>query len=259
MWKFLLVVLLIPSVARGETVHFPGPGGVELRGELIRPTVPIQVPAIVLLHGCGGPYPARDRQWAERLAGLGHILLFPDSFGSRGLGSQCRAKDRAVTAWGLRRQDAIAAAKFLRAQPWMGGPIALMGWSNGGETVLATAQEQADQTAGLFVGFVALYPGCGAASRLGDYRPLGKMLILQGENDDWTQVGPCRTLAGQVPDRIKLVVYPDAYHDFDVPNHPLRALTGLALPPGGIAHVGSNDPARLDALRIVPAFLAGLR
>jgi dienelactone hydrolase len=48
----------------------------------------------------------------------GHIVLFPDSFGSRGLGSQCRERNRVATSSGLRRLDASAAATWLAAQPY---------------------------------------------------------------------------------------------------------------------------------------------
>ena len=70
------------------------------------------------LHGCSGPFAARDGQWAVLLAKAGHIVLLPDSFGSRGLGSQCGTKitKREVTSDGLRTQDAIDAAEWLVAR-----------------------------------------------------------------------------------------------------------------------------------------------
>jgi poly(3-hydroxybutyrate) depolymerase len=70
---------------------------VVLEATLFRPEIAVAGDAaVVALHGCGGPYPARDTQWRDRLLGRDrlladcHILLFPDSFGSRGLRSQCR-------------------------------------------------------------------------------------------------------------------------------------------------------------------------
>ncbi len=45
---------------------------------------------IVALHGCGGPIPDRDAQRAKRFVADGHPVLFPDSFGSRGLGRNAR-------------------------------------------------------------------------------------------------------------------------------------------------------------------------
>ena len=67
---------------------------------------------IVALHGCGGPFPSRDRQWAQILTEGGHPVLFPDSFGSRGLVSQCGVRNRSVASGRLRRTDALAAAAW---------------------------------------------------------------------------------------------------------------------------------------------------
>jgi dienelactone hydrolase len=73
-------------------------------------------------------------QWAVLLAQAGHIVLLPDSFGSRGLGSQCSKTERQVTPSGLRRQDAIEAAQWLVVRPGTPpGGVALIGWPNGGK------------------------------------------------------------------------------------------------------------------------------
>jgi len=88
---FLAVLALLHHSALSvQHVRIPEPGGVVLDAALVRPAGPVLAPAVVALHGCGGPVPSRDAQWAEALAGQGHIVLLPDSFGSRGLGSQCR-------------------------------------------------------------------------------------------------------------------------------------------------------------------------
>ena len=242
-------------------VTIPGPHGVTLNALLLRPAGPVKPPAVIALHGCAGPLPARETQWARRLVAAGHMVLFPDSFGSRGLGPQCRTTKRTVTESGLRRQDAIAAALWLHAQPGVPpGGLALIGWSNGGGTVLYTAEDHSPPPPGLFSRFVAFYPGCRTVSRNG-WAPSGPLLILVGANDDWTPAGPCQLLAKKYPNLITLVVYPNAWHDFDRPGVPVRKLTGLATPPSGTgeAHEGTNDAARRDALQRVPAFIAGQR
>jgi dienelactone hydrolase len=213
---------------------------------------------VVALHGCGGPFPSRDGSWAETLAKSGHIVLLPDSFGSRGLGSQCRNRQREATPSGERRADAIAAAQWLAQRPdTPPGGIALIGWSNGGSTVLAAARRTPDLPAGLFRGFVASYPGCVPALHSRSWQPAGKLLILIGANDDWTPAAPCRELAAKFPRDITLQVYPDAWHDFDAPNEPIRERSGLASTANGsgVAHAGTNPAARQDALRRVPEFL----
>lgn len=253
-----LLAFLAHAGMPAEHVHVPVPDGAVLDAALVRPIGPGHGPAIVALHGCGGPFPSRDASWAVELARQGHAVLLPDSFGSRGLGSQCRQAHRVAPASGVRRQDAIAAAEWLGRQPdTPGGGLVLMGWSDGGNTTLWTADASRGLPAGLFRRFVAFYPGCKAASREADYRPAAPLLILVGANDDWTPAERCRTLAARFPDRIKLVVYPDAWHDFDAPDAPVRARTGLATPPSGtgVAHTGTDPAARADALRLGPRFI----
>ncbi len=159
-----------------------------------------------------------------------------------------------------RRDDAIAAAEWLAAQPGTPpGGVMLMGWSNGGSTTLWTADGAHPPPPGCSGASSPSIPGCTSETRSASWRPDGPILILVGANDDWTPAAPCRTLAARFPDRIKLVVYPDAWHDFDAPDRPVRARSGLATPPGGtgIAHAGTNEAARADALQRVPAFIAG--
>jgi dienelactone hydrolase len=55
-----------------------------------------------------------------------------------------------------------------------------------------------------------------------------------------------------------IVVYPDAYHDFDHPKLAVHETADLAFTAagGGSAHSGTNPAARADALKRVPAFFA---
>lgn len=253
-----LLAFLAGAGMPAEHVRVPEPNGIVLDAALVRPAGSGQGPAVVALHGCAGALPARDGSWAVALARQGHTVLLPDSFGSRGLGSRCREAHRAVSASGVRRQDAIAAAEWLTRQPGTPpGGVVLMGWSNGGNTALWTADASRGLPAGLFRRFVAFYPGCKTASREADYRPAAPLLILVGANDDWTPAPPCRALAARFPARISLTVYPGAWHDFDAPGEPVRLHAGLATPPSGTgqAHTGTNEAARLDALQRVPAFI----
>ena len=207
--------------------------------------------------------PSRDRQWSERLTAAGHIVLFPDSFGSRGLHSQCRVPQarRVATSWGLRRRDALASAAWLAAQPGTPpGGVVLLGWSDGGSTVLDAGRAAPDVPAGLLRGLVAFYPGCRGPSEKAGWRPAAPLLILIGEADDWTPAAPCHVLAGKLGEPLlTLVSYPGAYHDFDT-GHPVRVRTGMATGkgPNGEVHAGGNPAARADALDRVPAFLLTL-
>ncbi|MDR3536902.1 MAG: dienelactone hydrolase family protein [Acetobacteraceae bacterium] len=253
-----LLAFLTAAGVPVEHVRIPTPDGTTLDAALVRPDGAPHGSAIVALHGCGGPFASRDGSWAVALAKAGHTVLLPDSFGSRGMGSQCRHADRTVTPAGARRRDAIAAGTWLAAMPALANHgIALIGWSNGGTTVLATARQTASLPEGLFSRFVAFYPGCAARAKDMGWQPAGPLLVLVGDDDDWTPAPPCRDLAARFPGGIALVTYPGAYHDFDAPNRPVKVLNGLATPPSGTgqAHAGTNEAARADALTRVPAFL----
>ena len=259
--RFLVLLMLLSTgCARAETVRVPGPDGIIINAELYPAQGKVTRPAIVALHGCSGPFPSRDGDWGRGLAGLGHTVLLPDSFGSRGLGSQCGTRSRAVTASGVRRQDALAALRWLQQRPGTPpGGLVLLGWSDGATTVLTTGRAMPDLPAGLIRGLIAFYPGCRMASETKAWEPAAPLLILMGEADDWTPAAPCQVLAERLPGKVTLVTYPGAYHDFDAPDTKVRARAGLATPEGGAAHSGTNVPAREDAIRRVPAFIAGLQ
>ena len=251
--------LLVATPLRAEPVTFVGPDGITLKAELHRPGGVAKTPAVVALHGCGGPFAARDAQWAEALTRAGHIVLFPDSFGSRGLGSQCRERNRVATSSGLRRRDAIAAAAWLAAQPGTPpGGVALLGWSDGGSTVLATARGRDDLPPGLIRGFIAFYPGCRGAAATRGWQPAAPLTILMGTADDWTPIAPCRALAAQAAN-VTLIAYDGAYHDFDAPT-PVRVLKNIPTSQNadGSVHAGGDRAAREAALMRVPAILAGM-
>lgn len=267
----LLVGLGLSGRARAQAadVTFPGADGGALRGLLYRPAGPGPFPAVVALHGCGGLYDrdgalnARHADWAERLAAQGFLVLLPDSFGSRGLGPQCTTSSRGVRPGRERTADAFAAKAYLLGRPDVRPrAVSLLGWSNGGSTVLHTAAAGARDAFGgaPFASAVAFYPGCRVPAERGwhDGVPL---LILVGEADDWTGAEACRGLADAARARgepVSLTVYPGAYHDFDHPSLPVRERRGLAytVEGNGVAHVGTDPAARADALQRVPAFLA---
>ncbi|MCX7930939.1 MAG: dienelactone hydrolase family protein [Rhodovarius sp.] len=263
----LLIALAGALPARADMrelpVIIPGPEGLALRALLLLPEGEApRPPAVLGLHGCAGLFRpdgqlfARYRDWGRRITALGHALLLPDSFGSRGLGGQCSERERAVRASVERRADAVAAARWLAQQSFAGGkPVVAIGWSNGASTLLWTALRPEP---GLPVArFAAFYPGCAPLLRARLGPPAGPLLILIGEADDWTPAEPCRSLAELWPDAIVLRSYPGAVHGFDDPATPSRLRRGLAFTArgDGTAHVGTDPEARADAIRLVPGFL----
>jgi len=263
------LVICAASTATAETVSFPG-GGVTLSARLFRPAGAGPFSAVVALHGCDGllardgALPPRHADWSARLAEQGFLVLLPDSFGSRGLGAQCRVRERAVRPSRERVADALAAKAFLQARADVkASAISLLGWSNGGSTVLYAVEPRRAAADGKpdFAAAVAFYPGCRMPAESGRWRARLPLLILIGGADDWTPAASCEVLAASARaagDRVSLTVYPGAYHSFDHPNLPVRTVRGLAFTANGsgVAHTGTDPAARADALQRVPAFLA---
>lgn len=250
----------------GTLITIPGPD-ITLKAVLYRPDGPGPFPAVVALHGCGGlsrPTAGRDRAWAQHLTDSGFIVLFPDSFGSRHLGSQCRVRRRLVSSSRERVADANAALRWLQAQSFVKPDrVSLLGWSNGASTVLwtvrrASGTEQPGKAD--FRTAVALYPGC-RRSNATAWSARVPTLVLIGAKDDWTPAAACEQMIAGARGRsaqVAIVVYRGAYHGFDHPNRPLKTVKGVARSAdgSGTVHIGTNAAARADALKRVLAWLA---
>ncbi len=270
MFLFALAVaaLWAAAAAAAEPEHVDiADGGVTLHGTLYRPQGAGPFPAVVALHDCGGltNRPATMtrlyNEWTTLLVNQGFVVLYPDSFGSRGLGSQCRVHERKARASRERVADANAARRFLQTQDFVRADrISLLGWSNGGVAVLWTVRPNTPHDGGAdFRSAVAFYPGC---RRLRETAWSARIptLILIGSADDWTPASTCQQMVAGAHGRsarVQIIVYPGAHHDFDRANSPLRLRTGLAhtADPSGRAHGGTNPAARSDALKRVPEWL----
>src|ERR1043166_946135 len=137
-----LLALTRAAAAAPELVEIPQ-GSVKLKSFLYRPAGDGPFPAVVALHGCGGlagrsgPVAVRYRDWGERLVADGFAVLFPDSFGSRGLASLCSIRERSVRTARERVADALAARHWLQSQGWVvPNRVSLLGWQNGGGAAL---------------------------------------------------------------------------------------------------------------------------
>jgi dienelactone hydrolase len=251
------------QAAEPHRITIPAPG-IDLRGELFRPEGEGPFPAIIALHGCGGIYRrdgkqlgARHNDWAQRLVAAGFVVLFPDSFNSRGFAEICTLKDRLITAK-ARADDVAAATRWIATQPFVDqNRLALLGWSHGASTTLWAIGQALLPDGPKFKTAIAFYPGCSAIARAETWRPQVPLTILMGGADDWTPPAPCRDLASRTG--LRYVEFPDAYHGFDVPNEPVRVRTGLALAKGGQAHIGTNAQAREAAIVEVMKLLAAVR
>lgn len=255
--------------AEGERLRFQGED-LMLNGVLFRPEGPGPFPAVVALHGCGGLWDrvgrlsVRHADWAQKLVEAGFLVLMPDSYGSRALGSQCGNKDITIRASRERVADALAARVWLQARADVKPQaVSLMGWASGGTTVLAAIRTDRKPagTAPDFARAIAFYPGCRAQAESPGFEARLPALLLVGEADDWTPVAPCDRLVKGAKGRgepMDIVIYPGALHDFDHPSRAVAKREGLAFTPdgSGAANVGTNPAAREDALKRVPEFLA---
>jgi dienelactone hydrolase len=170
----LAVGLSLGAARAAEPVEVPS-GDVKLRAMLYRPAGPGPFPAVVALHTCDGladgeGIDERYKEWGEHLAKSGFAVLFPDSFGSRGVSAQCGQRQHPVRASRTRINDARAARQWLQAQPWViPDRVSLLGWSHGATTALWTIRRRGSAGQSKTADFrsaVALYPNCQRAGTL---------------------------------------------------------------------------------------------
>ncbi len=149
-----------------EIVHFStlAASAVQLDGYVYQPSTSGAHPAVVFLHGCGGLISGRkpeSRQtaWAKELNDRGYVVLMVDSFTPRHVTNMCSPATFRQNVYDERRYDAYAGLAYLQSQSYVDGThVALMGWSEGGGTVLRTVENLAPHKPPGFVAAVAFYP-----------------------------------------------------------------------------------------------------
>ena len=264
-------VVTAPAVAApvaSHEVEIPE-GGITLRAQLFKPEGEGPFPTVIALHGCGGltghaePVLPRYRDWAEQLLKNGRAVLLPDSYGSRGLGPQCRAAESKVRARRERVEDIMAARQWLTQQSWVARErISLIGWAHGASAVLWAVRPQLwprGSNEPDFRSAVAFYPDCRISAGLG-WSARVPTLLLIGAKDDVSSPPACRQMIDGARGRsalTRIVVYPGAYHDFDRLNLPLHAVAAnadAAVPDRG--HLGSDPEARADSQKLVAEWLS---
>jgi dienelactone hydrolase len=268
------IILAAILIGTGPAAGAPEPveitqGDLRLTGYVYRPEGNGPFPAVVALHSCDGlagrgtPIAPRYSEWGERLVAGGFVVLFPDSFAARGIGAQCNAGQRTMRSGRERAGDADAARHWLQQQSYVAADrVSLIGWANGGVAALWTLRPRRAGTDGKpdFRSAVAFYPGC---RRLRDTAWSARLptLVLIGARDDWTPASACEQMVAGARGRsarASIVVYPGAYHEFDLANLPLQVRSGVALATGATArvHVGTDAAARADAIRRVAEWIS---
>ena len=195
--SIITLLLIAGAAAEPQTIYFRSADGrTDIVAYLFRPGSAGPAPAVVMLHGRGGPYSSNDNvdctyvapsmpsrcnaatlskrhvMWGEYWAERGYLALLPDSFGPRGKAHGFGRfthddPDRAnVNEETVRPLDAEAALAYLRKRSdVIGSRVFLQGWSNGGSTALNVMIRQGSQTAG-YRGALVFYPCCGQEALL---------------------------------------------------------------------------------------------
>jgi dienelactone hydrolase len=240
----------------------------EITATLVRPSGAGPFPAVVQLHGCGG-LEEQSYRWARWFADHGYVALVVDSFGPRHVKGDCRSgpDEPPVTA---RFDDAFGALAYLQSLPYVRADrVAAIGWSQGGVYAMSVINgpslERAKKRGVVLpaVGFAAgigVYPG-GCFSLVNE-RAIRPLLVLIGGADDWTPASKCAEMVDAMRGRgadAAIVIYPGAYHYFDVEGQKREVLPDVEndLKPGGHgATVSYQAEAATDAHRRVEVFLA---
>jgi dienelactone hydrolase len=242
-----------PLVGRLVEIENPLASSQPLQGYLRQPRDVGALPAVVLLHGCSGGWRQLDRRWGKLLASWGYVTLTADRFGPRGLTGTCAGGPPPATVF-----DAYRALGFLVQQPFVDRDrVAVIGFSQGGLLALTSVERGMIERTSTdkFRAAIAFYPPC-----LGIKDSMTvPTLILIGELDDWNLAKECRNLVEGRDDYgisrqkglgvpIEFIVYPGAYHAFDVP--------GLATPIKFLGHhLEFNQAASDQSVDAVRKFL----
>jgi carboxymethylenebutenolidase len=245
-------------------------GRTQLTGYAFLPQKPGPHPAVVMLHGRSGPYSSlkrgqhdvdaltlRHRMWGRFLAERGYLAILVDSFGPRGHGDgfgrhSYDSRPPEVSEQTVRPLDAYGAIAYLRTRSDVDAKrIGVLGWSNGGMTVLAAMGPRPPGLADPSIqsGFraaVAIYPSCRVQSKQPDYKPYAPLMIAVAENDDEVSPTLCRSFAELLKLRgaeIEFYWYDGAQHSYDDPGRTKQSHE-------------PNRAAMQDTLKRVDAFFA---
>lgn len=199
---------------------------VNILGHLFLPAGADKVPAVILIHGSGGVYPALLEYWAKQFNGAGMAAFVIDMFGPRGVSST--QDDQSQVPFSADVADSFAALRLLATHPRIDRQrIAVMGFSRGGAAVLRSAVERLIASQKLpdglrYAAFIPTYAGgCSNIFRL-VVRPgvfsKAPMLFIHGTADDYTPIQPCQDYADKIRAAgtpVEFVAIEGAHHKFD--------------------------------------------
>jgi carboxymethylenebutenolidase len=196
--------------------------GTSIRATLCEPAGEgADLPAVLVLHGCGGPSPALEAGVGRGLAEQGFVTLSVAYFGQtrapgRVTGSSCGAlelpEDALLsigTIWLRHLTDGVS---LLQAMPRVDGRrIGVVGWSLGGGVALGAALLEPRLRA------VVVYAGALPPILHPQAGELPPVLMLHGDADDQVDVGGAYTLRDLLQEAgvaHELHIYPGGSHLF---------------------------------------------
>jgi dienelactone hydrolase len=198
---------------------------IEVTAILHRPDGAGPFPAVTILHGCGGVAPIHTT-WARWFTERGYVALIVDSWTPRGFTELCSREGPDVPNT-ARFDDAMGALRYLQRLPFVRPDrVGVIGFSNGGLFAIAVVNGPSLERARArgvalpspgFAAGIGVYPG-GCYSLVHE-RVIAPLLVLIGGADDWTRPEPCIEMVEAMRARgadTTIVVYPGAYHYFDV-------------------------------------------
>lgn len=243
----LFVWLGFPLLLASSAVAQSSEGGYRA----FRPDGPGPHPAVAFVFGCSGFAPSFApkvyERVAEQLRTQGFLVVFVDYLGRRGLHSCARAPITHSDA----ARDLVSATNWLRSQPTVDqARIAAIGWSYGGGAVLVALAEQTEEKLGLSRA-VVYYPDCRSVK---PWQLVTPVLMLLAGDDDVAPGKPCQAAVKKnaAPDAVKTVVYPGAYHAFDVSELPAKTQYPFGT-------IGYQPQAAAAAWEEVQQFLKGMK
>ncbi|TAG78304.1 MAG: hypothetical protein EAZ21_13070 [Betaproteobacteria bacterium] len=206
--------------------------------------------------------------WKDWLVERGFVVVFPESFTSRGYTEVCTQKFQSRTIKQRdRADDVLAARKWLTARSDVdASKLVIWGWSHGGSTTLATITRGSSATGGFsdettFTQAIAFYPGCSLyAAASGPKAISSPLALIIGAADDWTPAAPCKEWIAQIGEKkpgATITLVPGAFHDFDNPAGKLRVRKDVpnGVNPGQGVTVGPDPVAREAAKAQIDALL----
>ncbi|MFM8534352.1 MAG: dienelactone hydrolase family protein [Acidimicrobiia bacterium] len=188
-----------------------------ISGDLQFPDKPGTVPAMVVLHGSGGPKQTTATEWAPWIRSLGVATFTVDSFTSRSIANT--AGDQSQISYPASALDALVALKVIAKHPRIDrNRIGVIGFSRGGAAAQMSAVDNFRK--GVmdddlkFAVHLAFYGSC---SRVGKTTGAPIVHFFGADDDQFTEAG-CKEATDFIKNlggEVDLVIYKGARHGFD--------------------------------------------